>query len=191
MTRSNGAQATPTFSPAAGAVAAPTNVTITSPGAYRIYYTTDGNTPNSSSPVYASPVAVYPPMTLKALAVRAGYDDSAIASAAYTQAASADLTDLVLGGLVFGFNFAPATYTYTGVTVPYAMSSTTVTPTGAGEIRVNGEVVASGMESAAIPLVAGVAKTITVTATEPSPGGTSRVSQVKTGPAVAEKSVAA
>ncbi len=167
VTRSNGAQATPTFSPAAGAVAAPTNVTITSPGAYRIYYTTDGNTPNSSSPVYASPVAVYPPMTLKALAVRAGYDDSAIGSAAYTQAASADLTDLVLGGLVFGFNFAPATYTYTGVTVPYAMSSTTVTPTGAGEIRVNGEVVASGMESAAIPLVAGVAKTITVTATEP------------------------
>ena len=85
VTRSNAAQqATPIFSPAGGAVVSGTLVTITSPGADRIYYTTDGNIPNASSPVYSAPVAVSPPRTLKAFAVKAGYADSAVGSADYT-----------------------------------------------------------------------------------------------------------
>lgn len=41
-------QATPTFSPAAGAVAFGTEVTITSDGAEHIYYTTDGSDPGTA-----------------------------------------------------------------------------------------------------------------------------------------------
>jgi hypothetical protein len=167
VTRGTAPQATPTFSPAAGAVAPGTLVTITSAGADRIYYTTDGTTPNSSSPMYSAPLAVSPPMTLKALAVKAGYPDSAVGSAAYTQAAvTADLTGLVLSGSPANYVFAPATYAYVGVTVVHAFSSVTVTPTGAGTITVNGTTVASGSASAAIALTAGTAKTITVVATE-------------------------
>jgi hypothetical protein len=163
----NAPQATPTFSPAAGAVAPGTPVTIISAGADRIYYTTDGTTPNSSSAMYSEPIPVFPPLTIKALAVRAGYPDSAIGSAAYTPlAATADLTDLGLSGIVFGFGFAPTTYAYTGVTTPNAFSSVTVHPTGAGVITVNGAVVASGGWSAAIALTAGAPQTITVVATE-------------------------
>jgi len=80
--------------------------------------------------------------------------------------ATADLTGLALSGSPANYTFAPATYAYSGVTVLNAVTSVTVTPSGAGVIRVEGAVVASGSASAAIALTAGTAKTITVTATE-------------------------
>ena len=75
----------PTFSPAAGAVAANTNVTIstTTEGA-TIYYTTDGSNPTTNSSVYSAPITVDAAKTIKAFAVKAGYPDSDIATAAYT-----------------------------------------------------------------------------------------------------------
>jgi len=82
-----GTQATPTFSPAAGAIAFGTTVTITSAGADTIYYTTDGTIPSTSSTNQATtPLVINAPVTAKALAVKAGYTNSAIATAAYTQA---------------------------------------------------------------------------------------------------------
>ncbi len=81
-----GTQDTPTFSPVEGAIALGSLITITSAGADTIYYTTDDSTPTSASTVYAAPFALTElPKTLKALAVRSGYDDSVIGSATYTE----------------------------------------------------------------------------------------------------------
>ncbi|GAH34374.1 unnamed protein product, partial [marine sediment metagenome] len=161
-----GTQATPTFNPPAGAVAFGTEVTISSAGADNIYYTTDGTTPTTSSTVYTVPVTINAEITLKALAVKAGWGDSDIGIAEYTQAASADLTSIVLSGSPTGFTFAPGTYTYSGVTVANGVASITVTPTGAGTITVEGTAVASGTASDPIALTPGVERTITVIATE-------------------------
>ncbi len=75
----------PTFSPAAGAVAANTEVTIstTTDGA-TIYYTTDGSVPTTNSTVYSSPITIDAEKTIKAFAVKAGHPDSDIATATYT-----------------------------------------------------------------------------------------------------------
>jgi hypothetical protein len=89
VTRKNPASPTPTFNPAAGAVAFGTTVTITSAGADAIYYTTDGSTPTTASTNQATtPLVINSACTVKALAVKAGSDDSAIGSAVYTQVAA-------------------------------------------------------------------------------------------------------
>ena len=48
-----------------------------------IYYTTDGSTPTSSSTQYTSPFNVLPGTTVNAIAVRAGYTPSVVASAIF------------------------------------------------------------------------------------------------------------
>jgi hypothetical protein len=77
--------ATPTASPAAGAVASGTQVAIstTTPEA-KIYYTTDGNAPTDKSAVYEGPITVTANVTIKAIAVAEGYDPSSVLTAAYT-----------------------------------------------------------------------------------------------------------
>ena len=79
---------------------------------------------------------------------------------------TADLTSLTLSGNPTGYAFSAGTYTYSGITVPYATTDVTVTPTGAGTITVNGTAVASESASASISLTAGSATTITVVATD-------------------------
>lgn len=76
--------ATPTFSPAAGAVKEGTKVTIssTTEGA-TIYYTTDGSTPTTSS-TQGTTVTINEACTIKAIAVKDGMDNSAVATAKYT-----------------------------------------------------------------------------------------------------------
>ena len=77
--------ATPTFSPAAGAVAANTQVSIScaTEGA-TIYYTVDGSDPTTESATYSSAITIDAAKTIKAIAVKANYKPSAIATAAYT-----------------------------------------------------------------------------------------------------------
>ena len=79
--------ATPTISPAAGAVESGTAVTLTTAttGA-NIYYTIDGSTPTSSSSLYnsGSKPTVTVALTLKAVAIKSGYSNSAVASTSYT-----------------------------------------------------------------------------------------------------------
>lgn len=79
--------ATPTASPAAGAVASGTEVTLatTTDGA-TILYTLDGSTPDMSSDVFDAdkPIVVTAGVTVKAIAVADGHDPSAVLSAAYT-----------------------------------------------------------------------------------------------------------
>jgi hypothetical protein len=81
----NGAAATPGFSPAAGTYSSGQTVTISdgTSGA-SIYYTTNGTTPTTGSTLYSSAVSVASTQTLEALAVKAGYFNSAVGSAAYT-----------------------------------------------------------------------------------------------------------
>ena len=75
--------ATPTFNPSAGEVVTNTVVTISSAtqGA-TIYYTTDGSEPTTASTKGAS-VTITEDLTIKAIAVKDGYKDSEVASAAY------------------------------------------------------------------------------------------------------------
>ncbi len=77
--------AAPTFSPAAGTFSTAQSITLssTTPSAV-IYYTLDGSTPTTSSPVYAATISIAATATLKAIAVASGYTTSAVASAAYT-----------------------------------------------------------------------------------------------------------
>ena len=76
--------ATPTFNPAAGEVEAGTEVTIatTTEGA-AIYYTVDGTDPTTNS-TKGNTVKVEKDMTIKAIAVKEGMNNSAVATATYT-----------------------------------------------------------------------------------------------------------
>ena len=77
--------ATPEFSVASGAVNSGTEVTITcgTEGA-KIYYTTDGSEPTASSTEYANAISITEAVTLKAIAVKSGMNDSTVASVSYT-----------------------------------------------------------------------------------------------------------
>ncbi len=78
-------QVTPTFSPDSGVLTFGDTVTIISSGADAIYYTTNGDDPTISSINQATtPLVINSAVTVKALAIRSGYDDSAIGSAEYT-----------------------------------------------------------------------------------------------------------
>ena len=77
--------AAPTFSPTAGTYTLAQNVTISSiTPAATIYYTTNGNTPTTSSTIYSGPISVSTSQTIQAIAVASGFSNSAVASAAYT-----------------------------------------------------------------------------------------------------------
>jgi chitinase len=79
--------ATPTFNPPGGTYVLNLTVSISdvTPGA-TIYYTTDGSTPTTSSPVYGSPIVLAPltTTTIKAIAVAPGQSGSTVASVTYT-----------------------------------------------------------------------------------------------------------
>ena len=80
----------PNFSPAAGAVVSGTKVTIeTKTEGATIYYTmgTDPADPDESSTKYTAPIEITAATTIKAYAVKAGYNKSDIVSATYTIAA--------------------------------------------------------------------------------------------------------
>ena len=76
---------TPSFSPVAGIYTSAQSVTISSETEEAtIYYTTNGDTPTTSSTPYSSAINVGETMTIKAIAVKEGYTNSAVAEAAYT-----------------------------------------------------------------------------------------------------------
>ena len=76
--------AAPVISPAGGEVEKGTQVEITGPTGATIYYTTDGNDPTTSSAVYNGPIAVDNDMTIKAIAVKRAWTDSAVSTATFT-----------------------------------------------------------------------------------------------------------
>ena len=77
--------ATPTFNPAAGEYPSTQNVTIAcaTEGA-TIYYTTNGTDPTTESTEYTAAIPVATTTTIKAIAIKEGMNNSAIATAEYT-----------------------------------------------------------------------------------------------------------
>jgi N-acetylneuraminic acid mutarotase len=76
--------ATPTFSPASGTYTSSQSVTISDATAdATIYYTADGTTPTSASPIYSEPITIASTETLKAIATANGNYRSAVATASY------------------------------------------------------------------------------------------------------------
>jgi alpha-amylase len=75
----------PTFSPVAGMYTSAQTVSITSAtSGAAIYYTTDGTVPTTSSKLYSGSIAVSSSLTINAIAVKAGLDNSSVSSAAYS-----------------------------------------------------------------------------------------------------------
>ena len=76
--------ATPIFSVASGTYYEEFDVEIVcATEGVTIYYTIDGTTPTASSTVYTGPIHVNADLTLKAIAMKEGYDNSGIATANY------------------------------------------------------------------------------------------------------------
>jgi sugar lactone lactonase YvrE len=80
-----GIVATPAFTPTAGTYSSAQTVIVTdtTSGAV-IYYTTDGSMPSTSSTMYTAAITVSATETIKAIAVVAGYTNSAVGSATFT-----------------------------------------------------------------------------------------------------------
>ncbi len=98
-----GAAPAPQFSPAAGSytTAQAVNIYDITPGA-KIYYTTDGTTPTTSSAIYTSPVVVAGNETLRALAAVSGLTNSTLTSSVYV---------IGKGTATPTFSLAPGSYT--------------------------------------------------------------------------------
>jgi Chitobiase/beta-hexosaminidase C-terminal domain/Abnormal spindle-like microcephaly-assoc'd, ASPM-SPD-2-Hydin len=76
--------ATPTIQPAGGTFSSPQTVSITdSTAASTVYYTTDGSTPTSSSPVYSAPFALNSATKVQAIASASAYTNSAVATSTF------------------------------------------------------------------------------------------------------------
>ena len=77
--------AAPTFSPAAGSFITAQTVSMScETDSVTIYYTTDGTEPTSSSNEYSEPITVSSTTTIKAIAVKPGYQNSSVTEATYT-----------------------------------------------------------------------------------------------------------
>ena len=122
--------ATPTFSPAEGAVEAGTSVSINcETDDATIYYTTDGTDPSSNSNVYSSAITINETKTIKAFATKTGYDDSEIASATYT-------VESDVPGYVIDFESSLTRYTdwtFTGI----GNTNTAITANGGSKYGAN------------------------------------------------------
>lgn len=77
--------ATPVISPNGGDFSGSVNVTITSDAGAEIFYTTDGSTPTTNSTLYTGTLTIDSSLTLKAFAILAGANDSAVATAEFDQ----------------------------------------------------------------------------------------------------------
>ena len=122
--------ATPTFSPAAGAVlsGALVSISTTTAGA-TIYYTTDGTDPGPATMQYAGPIAITAATTLKAMATAPGFAASAVGSAAYTILAPAATPTFSPGaGAVLSGTMVTISTTTAGATIYYTTDGTVPGP---------------------------------------------------------------
>lgn len=106
IVKTAGTVSTPTFSPAAGSYSSNQTVTIsTATSGATIAYTTNGTDPSRSvGSTYSTPITVSSNQTVKALAYKDYYIDSAVASAAYTITAGSGPTLIAHTGAATGVN---------------------------------------------------------------------------------------
>jgi len=175
--------ATPAFSPAAGTYTSAQTVTIsdTTTGA-KIYYTTDGTTPTTSSTLYSSAITVSATKTLKAIATATGFSTSAVGSAAYTinlpaatptfspaagtytSAQTVTISDTTAGAVIY--------YTTNG-TAPTTSSPIYTAPiTVSATATINAIAVASGSSTSAVGSAAYTISALTPPPTFSVPSGT-------------------
>jgi N-acetyl-beta-hexosaminidase len=77
--------ATPSFTPAGGSFNGSVQVTLACSTVNAVIrYTTDGNDPTVSSPIYSAPLTISSSSVIKAKAFASGYADSAVGSASFT-----------------------------------------------------------------------------------------------------------
>ena len=157
--------ATPTFSPGAGSYTSAQTVTIgdATAGA-SIYYTTDGSTPTASSTKYTSPITVGVTETIKAIAIAAGFTNSAVGSAAYTiQLPAATPVISVVTGTYTTVQKVTITDTTAGAVIHYTTDGST--PTTSSAIYISTITVNSSETLKAIAVAAGYSNSAVVTAT--------------------------
>jgi hypothetical protein len=125
--------ATPTFSPGAGTYSSAQSITLTTAttGA-TIRYTTDGSTPTATTgTVYTGPITVNSTTTIKAIGIKAGYSNSALATAAYTIALPQVAAPVFnpVGGTFSSAQNVTITTTTSGATIRYTIDGSTPSQT--------------------------------------------------------------
>ena len=125
------AAAAPVISPAAGSYMAAQMVTITdSTAGASIYYTADGSTPTAASNAYSGPITVSATETITAIAIAPGYDDSALATAAFVINLPAPAPVITpAGGTFTGTQPVTITDPIAGATIYYTVTAVGNTPT--------------------------------------------------------------
>lgn len=143
--------ATPSITPATTSFAISQTVTISceTDGA-TIYYTTNGEDPTVNSTVYSEPFSVMATTTVKAMAVKAGYENSAVATATYTleELYTVTLPDQTLTETSFGAGVTLPSldnvgdFTFSGWSTDYYAEEITTQPTiiSAGEYHPTGDI---------------------------------------------------
>jgi alpha-tubulin suppressor-like RCC1 family protein len=167
--------AAPTFSPAAGAYVDSVTVTISALAGASIRYTTNGNTPTAASALYTAPLTLTAGTTVKAIAVRADYTDSAMATAVYgIQLPTPQLSPA--GGTYAYGQLVTVSSTVPGVTLRYSVDSIDPTaneaqiPTGTSLRPLSTTTLKLRAFKAGFVDSAVAAATYTITGTPPNPG---------------------
>jgi len=143
--------AVPAFSPAGGTYSSPQTVTIsTATPSATIYYTADGSTPTTSSPVYTGPITISTTVALKAVAVATGSSASLVNIAAYTITPPAALP-----------TFSPAGGTYSSA---QTITINTTTPSATIHYTTNGSTPTTSSPVYAGPITASATETISAIA---------------------------
>ena len=121
--------ATPRFS-TSGNVPKGTQVTITcSTDGATIHYTDDGTTPTASSPVYSAAITINNDITLKAIAVKSGMDNSNVATASFVVVLPKVATPTITpnGGTVAAGSTVALACSTDGAAIYYTTDGTTPT----------------------------------------------------------------
>ena len=163
-----GTAATPTFTPASGtSFSSPMSVSIAdaTPSA-SIYYTTDGSTPTTGSPLYSGPFTIGATTTVHAIATASGYTQGAQGSASYTytptESAAATPTFSPGAGTYTSTQSVTIADTTPGATIYYTTNGTT--PTTSSAVYSSAIPVSASMTLEAIAVAPGYTQSALATA---------------------------
>lgn len=134
----------------------------------KIYYTTDGSNPTTSSYLYSDPIEITRDLTINAMGYKDGLGTGPMSTFSYTvindQNLSYGLTALNTSHSSLSPSFSRLTNIY-DITIDSDISSITLTPyASSGEIKVGGQVVSSG-QGYSVPLSTGK-NTVTIAVKE-------------------------